>query len=84
MTQISSRLTFFYKRVFPIFWFGFLALFMIGPTVISWNTGRAPNPMFLIMPIFMMVFGYFIMKKMVFSLVDEVFDAGDALEHFPT
>jgi hypothetical protein len=79
VTQISSRLTFFYKRVFPIFWFGFLVLFMIGPTVISWNTGQAPNPMFLIMPIFMMVFGYFIMKKMVFNLVDEVFDAGDAL-----
>ena len=79
MTQISSRMTFFYKRVFPIFWFGFLTLFMVGPAVISWNNGQAPQSMFIIMPIFMMVFGYFIMKKMVFSLVDEVFDVGDAL-----
>jgi hypothetical protein len=30
-------------------------------------------------PIIMMAFGYFMMKKMVFNLVDEVFDAGDAL-----
>ena len=79
MKQLSSRMTFFYKRVFPIFWFGFLTLFMIGPTVIAWNGGQAPQPMFFIMPIFMMVFGYFIMKKMVFNLVDRVFDAGDAL-----
>jgi hypothetical protein len=79
MKQISSRLTFFYKRVFPIFWFGFLTLFMIAPAVIAWNTGQAPQPMFLIVPIFMMVFGYFMMKKLVFNLVDEVFDAGDAL-----
>ena len=65
--------------MFPIFWFGFLALFMIGDTAVAWNNGQSPQPMFLIMPVFMMVFGYFIMKKMVFNLVDEVFDAGDAL-----
>ncbi len=79
MTQISSRLTFFYKRVFPIFWFGFLTLFMIGPTAVAWSSGQSPQPMFFIMPIIMMVVGYAIMKKMVFNLVDEVFDAGDAL-----
>ncbi len=79
MTQISSRLTFFYKRVFPIFWFGLLALFMIGPTAIAWNGGQAPQPMFFIVPIFMMAFGYVMMKKLVFNLVDVVFDAGDAL-----
>ena len=79
MTQISSRMTFFYKRVFPIFWFGFLTLFMIGPTVVALSSGQAPQPVFFIMPIIMMVVGYVIMKKMVFSLVDQVFDDGDAL-----
>ena len=79
MTQISSRMTFFYKRVFPIFWFGFLTLFIIGPGVIAWTSGNAPPPMFFAVPIFMMVFGYFLMKRFVFNLVDEVLDAGDAL-----
>jgi hypothetical protein len=72
-------MTFFYKRVFPIFWFGFLTLFMIGPTAVAWSSGQAPQPMFFIMPIIMMVVGYAIMKKMVFNLVDQVFDVGDAL-----
>ena len=79
MKQISSRLTFFYKRVFPIIWFGFLIAVMIGPTLVAWRNGQAPDPMFLIGPVAMMGFGYFIMKKLVFDLVDEVFDAGDAL-----
>jgi hypothetical protein len=34
---------------------------------------------FLIMPIVMMGFGYFVMKKFIFDLVDEVWDDGDAL-----
>ena len=72
-------MTFFYKRVFPIFWFGFLTLIMIGPTAVGWSSGQAPQPMFFIMPIIMMVVGYVIMKKMVFNLVDQVFDDGDAL-----
>jgi hypothetical protein len=79
VTQISSRMTFFYKRVFPIFWFGFLTLFMIGPAAVAWSSGQAPQPFFFIMPIIMMAVGYFIMKKMVFNLVDQVFDEGDAL-----
>jgi hypothetical protein len=79
VTQISSRMTFFYKRVFPIFWFGFLTLVIIGPAAIAWNNEQAPQPMLFVVPIFMMVFGYFIMKKMVFGLVDQVFDVGDAL-----
>ena len=72
-------MTFFYKRVFPIFWFGFLTLFMIGPIVVGWRSGENPQAMFFIVPVLMMGFGYFIMKKMVFNLVDQVFDAGDAL-----
>jgi hypothetical protein len=27
MPLMSSRMTFFYKRIFPVIWFGFLAVF---------------------------------------------------------
>jgi uncharacterized membrane protein YbhN (UPF0104 family) len=79
MRRISSRATFFYKRVFPVFWFGFLAVFL----GISLFSGRGLNQSdlmpFLIVPIVMMAFGYFLMKKFIFDVVDEVWDDGDAL-----
>jgi hypothetical protein len=81
MRRISSRTTFFYKRIFPIIWFGFLAFFMATPFLAPWIGGTASgSPIgFLLLPAFMMVAGYFMMKKLVFDLVDEVLDAGDAL-----
>lgn len=36
-------------------------------------------PFFLIFPVLMGAFGYFILKKLVFDLVDEVYDFGDFL-----
>ena len=79
MRRISSRWTFFYKRVFPVVWFGFLALFLgISLFVVPRTSQTAALP-FLIMPIVMMIFGYFIMTKFVFDLVDEVWDDGDVL-----
>ena len=29
MPVMSSKMTFFYKRVFPVIWFGFLAAFFV-------------------------------------------------------
>jgi hypothetical protein len=79
MRQISSKMTFFYKRIFPILWFGFLAVFFaIGLFSASRGGQAAPVP-FLIMPVAMAAFGYWIMRKLIFNLVDEVLDAGDAL-----
>jgi hypothetical protein len=77
MKRISSRTTFFTKRVFPVIWFGFLVLF-VASTLSKKSSGGLPVA-FFIMPAFMAAFGYFIMKKLVFDLADEVFDAGDAL-----
>jgi hypothetical protein len=78
MQRISSRSTFFSKRVFPLIWFGFLAILVIGPML-----GKKPasglSGGILIVPIFMAVVGYFVMKKLVFDLADEVFDDGDSL-----
>ena len=81
MRRISSSMTFFYKRVFPAIWFGFLLLFMAGPFIAPLFGGSVSgSPMaFLFVPAFMIVFGYFSMKKLVFDLVDEVLDDGDAL-----
>ena len=79
MRRISSRWTFFYKRVFPVVWFGFLALFLgISLFVVPRSSQTATLP-FLIAPIVMMVLGYFIMTKFVFNLIDEVWDDGDVL-----
>jgi hypothetical protein len=80
MRRISSGMTFFYKRIFPIIWFGFLVLFMAAPFVapkFGVSVSGSPVP-FLFAPV-MMIVGYFAMKKLLFNLVDEVLDAGDAL-----
>ena len=77
MTRISSRLTLYSKRVFPAVWFGFLALFIF--TSLAASGGHGLPPAVLIVPLFMAVFGYFLMKKLVFDLVDEVWDDGTEL-----
>jgi hypothetical protein len=82
MRRISSRFTYFYKRVFPALWFGFLAVFIAIPIVGSW-TGSTESQWSLapafVMPAFMAVFGYVLMKKLIFDLVDDVFEDGDTL-----
>lgn len=79
MHRISSKTTFVYKRLFPIFWFGILLLVSLGGSVSGLKTGQFPPVPFFVIPAIMAVFGYFLMKKLVFDLVDEVWDAGDAL-----
>jgi len=71
-------MTFFYKRVIPVVWFGFLILFIAIPLVSS--RGQIPGQLlFLIVPIVMGVFGYFLLKRTIFNLVDEVWDNGETL-----
>jgi hypothetical protein len=76
MKKISGS-TFYFKKIFPIVWFGFLAFFF----VISITSGAAAaSVMFLVVPIIMAVFGYFFFQKIVWDLADEVYDYGDFLE----
>jgi hypothetical protein len=56
-----------------------LACFLAIPLLAAQNSGGFPPVLFLIMPALMMAFGYFIIKKLIFDLVDEVLDDGDAL-----
>jgi hypothetical protein len=73
MRRISSAWTFFYKRIFPIIWFGFLVVF-VGIGVV-----KGQGAVVVFVPIAMIGFGYFLIQKLVFDLVDEVWDGGDAL-----
>src|SRR5262249_48772530 len=69
-----SKMTFFYKRVSPVIWFGgLLLLFVFG------LFSASPSIPFLIMVLLMAVLGYWFMKKVNFNLADAVLDAGDAL-----
>lgn len=77
MPLTSAKTTFFYKRIFPIIWFGFLAVFvLIG---LLKGSGHSSNLLVLIVPVAMAIIGYRFMNKYVFNLVDEVIDLGDSL-----
>jgi hypothetical protein len=76
VTRISSRWTTYHKRVFPLLWFGFLALFV---AVSFFSGAQRQKAVFAVFPLFMGLLGFFIMKKLVWDLVDEVYDCGDYL-----
>jgi hypothetical protein len=76
MKVISSKLIFYYKTIFPLFWFGILGVVLVS-TIVSGVASK--EPIALAMPMGMAIFGYYIMKKLVFDLVDEVIDGGSFL-----
>jgi hypothetical protein len=75
MRKLSSDSTWWYKKAFPTIWFGFLGIMMviILPSVLQ---GEAPVPVLLV-PLGMSVVGYFLMRFLVWPLVDEVYLDGD-------
>jgi hypothetical protein len=80
---ISSKMTFFYKRIFPMLWFGFLAFFVLMAVPVGLAFSKTSNAVpilpFLFVPAFMAVFGYFLFRSLIFDLADEVMDEGAAL-----
>lgn len=78
MKRLSSKTTFFYKRIFPIVWFGILIVVMSGGLRAE-VPGRGPTLMLVLVPLSMAAFGWFIMKKLVWDLFDEVYDEGTTL-----
>jgi hypothetical protein len=76
--RISSRNTFFLKRVFPVLWFGMVVL-SVAAGLAGARAGKAVPPPVFIVPLLLFVIGYVIMRKLVLDLADEVFDEGDAL-----
>jgi hypothetical protein len=77
MRRISSGSTFFYKRVFPIIWFGMTGVFLFFG-IIGSIKGAEP-PLVLVPLVVMIIAGLFVFKKLLFDLVDQVWDDGDAL-----
>jgi hypothetical protein len=73
MKKISSGNTFLYKWVIPVAWFGFLATFFYEALSIDASKN---NPLFLLTPVLLAAAGFFVMKKAVWVLVDEVQDFG--------
>lgn len=79
MLKISSKITFYHKRIFPFIWFGFLLFFLLLNGYLK-LTSSANHPIsFFLIPILMGVFGFVLMKKLFFDLMDEVYDGGDFL-----
>jgi hypothetical protein len=76
--RLSSKMTFFNKRIFPIIWFSIPALILLGGSVAPWRGTQIPFQLFVV-PIGLTIFGFFILKFLVFDLLDEVWDEGEAL-----
>jgi len=77
MKRISSGRTFFYKRIFPLIWFGFLAVFVVNA---MWKIESLEQRWpFVVVPIVMTVLGISVMKKVIWDLADEVQDGGNFL-----
>ena len=81
MRRISSKWTYFYKKIFAPLWFLGVAGFAVAALCVSSvKTPQAPPAIMLLMiPAFMSFVGYVIMKHLVFDLLDEVWDEGDSL-----
>ncbi|TRW49908.1 hypothetical protein FM042_03385 [Aliidiomarina halalkaliphila] len=75
MKKISGS-TFYFKKVFPTVWFGFLAIFFVTAVL---SGAISESFMFLVVPVFMAVFGFVLFKKLIWDLADEVYDEGESL-----
>lgn len=78
MTRLSSKWTLISKRILPVAFVAVLAAFAV-PTIIGIRSGTIFDPAILIIPVLATVFAFFVMKRTVFNLVDEVWDGGDFL-----
>jgi hypothetical protein len=76
--RISSRATVFYKRVFPFFWFGLLAVILAVMASALRHAPGAPMAMLLV-PVAVMALAYFLFRSLLSGLMDEVWDNGNEL-----
>jgi hypothetical protein len=79
MKKISSRNTFWLKKVFPVLWLAFPILFVViaarGPAFEQLSDDWP----FFFAPILALVVGAFFYWKLIWVLADEVYDGGDFL-----
>ncbi len=81
MQRLSSRSTFFYKRVFPILLLAYAAIFPIVGLVFGLAQQGLMEFLFIVVlaPVFTIVPGYLILNWFIFDLADEVWDDGEEL-----
>jgi hypothetical protein len=73
MELLSSKITFFAKRIAPVIWFGVILAFVgISLVTRAWKQ----DPMFIALPVAMLPIGILVFKKLVWTLADEVRDGG--------
>jgi len=71
--RISSGATFFYKRMFPFLWFGFIGLFLLVGIVAARSQPVLVLPL-IVLPLGIAAVGYLVVKHLLSDLVDEVWD----------
>jgi hypothetical protein len=79
MSKFISKRLFFDRKIFPAMWFGFIGFVLVRSwfSKIRYDTS---DLLFVVAAcVFMTIFGYFIMKVLVFDLIDEVYDEGTTL-----
>src|SRR5580704_8068732 len=76
--RISAAKTVFYKRVFPVIFIGMIAL-CAGLVIATTRRGSALPLPALIVPILGLGIAWFVMRRLVADLADEVWDEGDWL-----
>ncbi|MGH8157142.1 MAG: hypothetical protein ACREPQ_03405 [Rhodanobacter sp.] len=83
MRRLSSSYTYFYKRIFPLLWFGFLLVFVAIQLWAIQHARTSVQPAqilpFVLMPLLMAGVGFFIYRKLIHDLADEVWLDGDWL-----
>jgi hypothetical protein len=78
MRLISSRLTSFYKKTFPVMGCGAVMIVAVMAWVLL-HAGKQGSLGFLIFPLLLGVIGYALYRHLVADMVDEVWFEGDAL-----
>jgi hypothetical protein len=76
MKRISSKMTLFYKIGVPLIWFG---VPVIATATLLFGDTAEKEYTFLIGPCVFLVLGFFLLRKLVWNLADEVLDGGDYL-----
>jgi len=78
MRKISSNQTFWYKKIFPVMWFGFLTLMFATIGLSMQRSGDFVVAPLIVLPV-LAIFGYCLMRVLVFDLADEVWDDDNSL-----
>lgn len=83
MCRLSSSLTFFYKKIFPVLWIGFM-LTVFGLQIWAVPHARADAPLqpifpLVLMPLFLTGVMFLLYRKLLHDLLDEVWLDGDWL-----